>query len=37
MEELPIGSWWIGEHVASPNPSPGAMMGLARDLLTADG
>jgi probable F420-dependent oxidoreductase len=30
LEELPIDSLWTGGHVASPNPSPEAMMGLAR-------
>ena len=30
LEELPIDSLWAGGHVASPNPSPEAMMALAR-------
>jgi probable F420-dependent oxidoreductase len=30
LEALPIDSLWIGGHVASRNPSPEAMMGLAR-------
>jgi probable F420-dependent oxidoreductase len=30
MEDLPIDSLWTGGHVASPNPSTEAMMGLAR-------
>ncbi len=30
LEEWPIDSLWTGGHVASPNPSPEAMMGLAR-------
>ena len=30
LEELPIDSLWVGGHVASPNPSPEAMAGLAR-------
>ena len=30
LEELPIDSLWTGGHVASPNPSPEALMGLAR-------
>ena len=33
LEQLPIDSLWVGGHVASPNPSPEALMGLAR--LTA--
>ena len=30
LEELPIDSLWVGGHVASPNPSPEALMGLGR-------
>ena len=30
LESLPIDSLWVGGHVASPNPSPEAMVGLAR-------
>jgi probable F420-dependent oxidoreductase len=30
LEALPIDSLWVGGHVASPNPSPEAMMQLAR-------
>lgn len=30
LEGLPIDSLWTGGHVASPNPSPEALMGLAR-------
>ena len=30
MEELPIDSLWVGGHVASRNPSPEAMVALAR-------
>ena len=30
LEQLPIDSLWTGGHVASPNPSPEALMGLAR-------
>ena len=30
MEDLPIDSLWVGGHVASPNPSPEAMVALAR-------
>jgi probable F420-dependent oxidoreductase len=30
LEALPIDSLWTGGHVASPNPSPEALMGLAR-------
>ena len=30
LEDLPIDSLWVGGHVASRNPSPEAMMGLAR-------
>src|SRR5205814_3582755 len=30
MEELPIDSLWTGGHIASRNPSPEAMMNLAR-------
>ena len=30
LEELPIDSLWVGGHVASPNPSPEALTGLAR-------
>ncbi len=30
LEALPIDSLWVGGHVASRNPSPEAMMGLAR-------
>jgi probable F420-dependent oxidoreductase len=30
LEALPIDSLWVGGHVASPNPTPEAMMGLAR-------
>ena len=30
LEELPIDSLWVGGHVASRNPSPEAMMGLAQ-------
>jgi len=30
LEELPIDSLWVGGHVASPNPSPEALMALAR-------
>jgi probable F420-dependent oxidoreductase len=30
LEALPIDSLWVGGHVASPNPSPEAMMALAR-------
>src|SRR5580700_8232172 len=30
MEELPVDSLWTGGHIASRNPSPEAMMNLAR-------
>ena len=30
METLPIDSLWVGGHVASPNPTPEAMVGLAQ-------
>jgi probable F420-dependent oxidoreductase len=30
LEALPIDSLWVGGHVASPNPSPEAMLALAR-------
>jgi probable F420-dependent oxidoreductase len=30
LEALPIDSLWVGGHVASPNPSPEAMVQLAR-------
>lgn len=30
LEALPIDSLWVGGHVASPNPTPEAMMQLAR-------
>ena len=30
LEALPVDSLWVGGHVASRNPSPEAMMGLAR-------
>jgi probable F420-dependent oxidoreductase len=30
LEALPIDSLWVGGHVASPNPSPEALMALAR-------
>lgn len=30
LEALPIDSLWVGGHVASPNPTPEALMGLAR-------
>jgi probable F420-dependent oxidoreductase len=30
LEGLPIDSLWVGGHVASPNPTPEALMGLAR-------
>ncbi len=30
LEALPIDSLWVGGHVASRNPSPEVMMGLAR-------
>lgn len=30
LEALPIDSLWVGGHVASRNPSPEAMMGVAR-------
>ena len=30
LEALPIDSLWVGGHLASPNPSPEAMVGLAR-------
>ncbi len=30
LEDLPIDSLWVGGHVASRNPSPEAMMSLAR-------
>ena len=30
LEELPIDSLWVGGHVASPNASPEALMGLGR-------
>ena len=30
LEALPIDSLWVGGHVASPNPSPEAMVELAR-------
>jgi probable F420-dependent oxidoreductase len=30
LEQLPIDSLWTGGHVASPNPSPEALMSLAR-------
>lgn len=33
LEALPVDSLWVGGHVASPNPSPEAMVALAR--LTA--
>ena len=29
LESLPIESLWVGGHVASPNPSPEAMVALA--------
>jgi probable F420-dependent oxidoreductase len=29
LESLPIASLWVGGHVASPNPSPDAMVALA--------
>ncbi len=29
LEELPVDTVWMGGHVASPNPSPEAMMALA--------
>ncbi len=30
IEDLPIDSLWAGGHVASPNPTPEALVGLAR-------
>lgn len=30
LEQLPIDSLWAGGHVASPNPTPEALVGLAR-------
>jgi probable F420-dependent oxidoreductase len=30
LESLPIDSLWVGGHVASPNPTPEVMVGLAR-------
>ena len=30
LEALAIDSLWVGGHVASPNPTPEAMMALAR-------
>ena len=30
LEDLPIASLWVGGHVASPNPTPEAIVGLAR-------
>jgi probable F420-dependent oxidoreductase len=30
VERLPIDSLWVGGHVASPNPTPEAMVGLTR-------
>jgi probable F420-dependent oxidoreductase len=30
LERLPIDSLWVGGHVASPNPTPETMVGLAR-------
>src|SRR5947208_13435697 len=30
LEDLPIDSLWTGGHIASSNPSPEAMMSLAR-------
>jgi probable F420-dependent oxidoreductase len=30
LESWPIDSLWVGGHVASPNPSPEALVGLAR-------
>jgi probable F420-dependent oxidoreductase len=36
LEELPIDSLWTGGHVASPNPSPEALMGLARLSATTE-
>ena len=30
LEELPIDSLWVGGHIASPNPSPEALIALAR-------
>ena len=30
LEDLPVDSLWTGGHVASPNPSPEALMALAR-------
>ena len=30
MEQLPIDSLWTGGHIASRNPSPEALMNLAR-------
>jgi probable F420-dependent oxidoreductase len=30
LEELPVDSIWTGGHIASPNPSPEAMVSLAR-------
>ena len=36
LEELPIDSLWVGGHVASPNPSPEALMALARLSATTE-
>lgn len=30
LEQLPVDSLWVGGHIASRNPTPEAMMGLAR-------
>ncbi len=30
LEQLAVDSLWVGGHVAAPNPSPEAMMGLSR-------
>jgi probable F420-dependent oxidoreductase len=36
MEDLPIDSLWVGGHIASPNPTPEAMMSLARLSAVTD-
>src|SRR5580692_9615872 len=36
LEQWPIDSLWVGGHVASPNPSPEALMGLARLSATTE-
>ena len=36
LEDLPIDSLWVGGHVASPNPTPEAMVELARLSAAAE-